>query len=119
MSTCQINLSAIIPSWCKLSVAHEFLVPFSRVTRTCRDARDKLSLAARIFQSEKRRVPTLLRKVLAVDAYLTDEFVKLTEKLLPLKRSKVHYRLLEVRLIDSLVGFTFRRTGVIQCRACS
>ncbi|RLU18780.1 hypothetical protein DMN91_009137 [Ooceraea biroi] len=48
------------------------------------------------LQSEKRQVPSLLRKVLAVDAYLTDELVKLTEKFLPLKQLKVHYRVLEI-----------------------
>lgn len=46
--------------------------------------------------SEKRHVPILLRKVLAVDAYLTDEFVKIVEKCLPLRQLKVHYKLLEV-----------------------
>lgn len=46
--------------------------------------------------SEKRQIPTLLRKVLAVDAYLTDELVKFAEKFLPLKQLKVHYKLLEV-----------------------
>ncbi|KMQ92401.1 presqualene diphosphate phosphatase, partial [Lasius niger] len=46
--------------------------------------------------SEKRQIPTLLRKVLAVDAYLTDKFVKLIEKFLPLKQLKVHCTLLEV-----------------------
>ncbi|GAB1860393.1 Phospholipid phosphatase 6 [Camponotus japonicus] len=46
--------------------------------------------------SEKRQIPTLLRKVLAVDAYLTDEFVKLVEKFLPLRQLKVHYKLLEI-----------------------
>jgi len=51
-----------------------------------------------VFQSEKRQVPTLLKKTLAVDAYLTNEFVQLIEKFLPLRQLKVHYRLLEVRL---------------------
>lgn len=46
--------------------------------------------------SEKRQIPTLLRKVLAVDAYLTDEFVKLIERFLPLRQLKVHYKLLEI-----------------------
>ncbi|XP_012529229.1 phospholipid phosphatase 6 [Monomorium pharaonis] len=46
--------------------------------------------------SDKRQVPTPLRKALAVDAYLTDEFVKLVEKILPLKQLKVHYKLLEI-----------------------
>ncbi|KAH0952068.1 hypothetical protein HN011_008248 [Eciton burchellii] len=46
--------------------------------------------------SEKRQVPTLLKKALAVDAYLTNEFVKLIEKFLPLRQLKVHYRLLEI-----------------------
>jgi len=46
--------------------------------------------------SGKREVPTPLRKVLAVDAYLTDQLVKLVEKSLPLRQLKVHYKLLEV-----------------------
>ncbi|XP_050462487.1 polyisoprenoid diphosphate/phosphate phosphohydrolase PLPP6-like [Cataglyphis hispanica] len=46
--------------------------------------------------SDKRQIPMLLRKVLAVDAYLTDVFVKFIEKLLPFKQLKVHYQLLEV-----------------------
>ncbi|XP_011866194.1 PREDICTED: presqualene diphosphate phosphatase-like [Vollenhovia emeryi] len=46
--------------------------------------------------TDKRQVPTPLRKALAVDAYLSDEFVKLVEKLVPLRQLKVHYKLLEV-----------------------
>jgi len=49
-----------------------------------------------IFKSDKRQIPTLLRKVLAVDAYLTNEIVKLVEKIVPLRQLKVHYKLLEV-----------------------
>ncbi|KAL0111340.1 hypothetical protein PUN28_012910 [Cardiocondyla obscurior] len=47
-------------------------------------------------KSNKRQVPTPLRKALAVDAYLTDKFVKLIEKILPLKQLKVHYKVLEI-----------------------
>lgn len=36
---------------------------------------------------------------MAVDAYLTDELVKLVEKSLHLRQLKVHYKLLEVRII--------------------
>ncbi|EZA58792.1 Presqualene diphosphate phosphatase [Ooceraea biroi] len=61
-----------------------------------RFAREKRSTDKRFALSEKRQVPSLLRKVLAVDAYLTDELVKLTEKFLPLKQLKVHYRVLEI-----------------------
>lgn len=46
--------------------------------------------------SDKRQVPMPLRKALAVDAYLTDELVKLVEKILPLRQLKVHYKLLEI-----------------------
>ncbi|XP_018311834.1 phospholipid phosphatase 6 [Mycetomoellerius zeteki] len=46
--------------------------------------------------SDKREISTTLRKVLAVDAYLTDEFVKLVEKILPLRQLKVHNKLLEI-----------------------
>ncbi|KYQ49550.1 Presqualene diphosphate phosphatase [Trachymyrmex zeteki] len=48
------------------------------------------------FKSDKREISTTLRKVLAVDAYLTDEFVKLVEKILPLRQLKVHNKLLEI-----------------------
>ncbi|XP_011162978.1 phospholipid phosphatase 6 [Solenopsis invicta] len=46
--------------------------------------------------SDKRQVPTPLRKVLAVDTYLTDQLVKLVERSLPLRQLKVHYKLLEI-----------------------
>lgn len=46
--------------------------------------------------SDKRQVPTPLKKALAVDAYLTDELVKLVEKITPLKQLKVHNKLLEI-----------------------
>ncbi|XP_077257360.1 polyisoprenoid diphosphate/phosphate phosphohydrolase PLPP6-like isoform X2 [Temnothorax americanus] len=45
---------------------------------------------------DKRQVPVLLREALAVDVYLTDEFVKLVEKILPLRQLKVHYKVLEI-----------------------
>ncbi|KAG5345660.1 PLPP6 phosphatase, partial [Acromyrmex charruanus] len=47
-------------------------------------------------KSDKREIPTTLRKALAVDAYLTNEFVKLVEKILPLRQLKVHNKLLEI-----------------------
>jgi len=46
--------------------------------------------------SDKRQISTPLRKALAVDAYLTDQFVKLVEKVLPLRQLQVHYKLLEI-----------------------
>ncbi|KYN45395.1 Presqualene diphosphate phosphatase [Trachymyrmex septentrionalis] len=49
-----------------------------------------------ILTSDKREISTTLRKALAVDAYLTDEFVKLVEKILPLRQLKVHNKLLEI-----------------------
>ncbi|XP_071640623.1 uncharacterized protein [Temnothorax longispinosus] len=45
---------------------------------------------------DKRQVPAVLREALAVDVYLTDEFVKLVEKILPLRQLKVHYKVLEI-----------------------
>ncbi|XP_014470707.1 PREDICTED: presqualene diphosphate phosphatase-like [Dinoponera quadriceps] len=45
---------------------------------------------------KKREVPSLLRKILAIDAYLSDAFVKRVEHLLPLKQLKVHYTTLEI-----------------------
>jgi len=44
---------------------------------------------------EKREVPSVLRRCLAVDAYLTDVIVKNVEKFMPLRQLKVHYRVLE------------------------
>jgi len=70
-----------------------------------------------VFQSEKRQVPTLLKKTLAVDAYLTNEFVQLIEKFLPLRQLKVHYRLLEVRL--SISSAIFIRRALITSVHCS
>ncbi|KAK2585293.1 hypothetical protein KPH14_009980 [Odynerus spinipes] len=47
-------------------------------------------------EEEKRQVPTILRKTLAVDAYLTDVFVRIVEKCMPLRQLKTHYKALEV-----------------------
>lgn len=44
----------------------------------------------------KREVPSTLRKVLAVDEYLTSVFVKTAEKFLTLRQLKIHYKLLEI-----------------------
>ncbi|XP_043286234.1 phospholipid phosphatase 6 [Venturia canescens] len=44
---------------------------------------------------EKRNVPSILRRCLAVDAYLTNVFVKNIERFLPLRQLKVHYQVLE------------------------
>ncbi|KYM82322.1 Presqualene diphosphate phosphatase [Atta colombica] len=55
-----------------------------------------LSVEDNMEKSDKREIPITLRKALAVDAYLTDEFVKLVEKILPLRQLKVHNKLLEI-----------------------
>ncbi|XP_015122968.1 phospholipid phosphatase 6 [Diachasma alloeum] len=48
------------------------------------------------MEKEKREVPSLLRKILAVDAYVTDEFVKKLERISPLRQLRVHCKLLEI-----------------------
>ncbi|XP_063987192.1 polyisoprenoid diphosphate/phosphate phosphohydrolase PLPP6 [Diachasmimorpha longicaudata] len=48
------------------------------------------------MEKEKREVPSLLRKVLAVDAYVTDVFVKKLERISPLRQLRVHCKLLEI-----------------------
>ncbi|XP_012279410.1 inactive phospholipid phosphatase 7 [Orussus abietinus] len=46
--------------------------------------------------SEKRNVPSILRRVLAVDAFLTDVFANTLETILPLRQLRIHYKVLEV-----------------------
>ncbi|XP_015607992.1 phospholipid phosphatase 6 isoform X2 [Cephus cinctus] len=48
------------------------------------------------MDKEKREIPSLLRKILAVDAYLTEQFVRTAEKFLFLRQLKVHSKMLEV-----------------------
>ncbi|XP_011315236.1 presqualene diphosphate phosphatase [Fopius arisanus] len=48
------------------------------------------------MEKEKREVPSLLRKILAVDAYVTDEFVKKLETISLLRQLRVHCKLLEI-----------------------
>lgn len=43
-------------------------------------------------------MPSALRTILAVDAYVTNAFVNQVEHFLPMKQLKVHYKTLEVRL---------------------
>lgn len=50
------------------------------------------------FQQEKREIPSTLRKILAVDAYLTNAYVNQIEHFLPMKQLKMHYTTLEVKL---------------------
>ncbi|EFN76643.1 phospholipid phosphatase 6 [Harpegnathos saltator] len=45
---------------------------------------------------EKREVPSLLKKILAIDAYISNAFVNRVEHFLPLKQLKIHYRALEI-----------------------
>lgn len=50
------------------------------------------------FQSvKKRQVPPVVEKLLSVDIYMTDQFVKAMEKFLAFRQLKTHYKLLEVR----------------------
>ncbi|EFN82843.1 Presqualene diphosphate phosphatase, partial [Harpegnathos saltator] len=44
----------------------------------------------------ERLIPKSLRTVLTVDVYLTNAFVNLMEKYLPLEQSEIHYKLLEL-----------------------
>ncbi|XP_032674912.1 phospholipid phosphatase 6-like [Odontomachus brunneus] len=46
--------------------------------------------------SEGRRIRKSLRTVLTVDTYLTDAFVNLVEKFLPLRQLEIHYKFLEL-----------------------
>jgi len=51
------------------------------------------------FKEEKREVPSILRKILAVDAYLTNAFVNWTDQFLCLTQFKRHHKFLEVGII--------------------
>lgn len=61
--------------------------------------RHKIIIIIIFLKSEGRRIPESLRTVLTVDAYLTDAFVNLVEKFLPLRQLEIHYKFLEVCLI--------------------
>jgi hypothetical protein len=54
-----------------------------------------------LFQTrkEKREVPATLRKILAADAFLTDRFCNWANCFLPLRSLRVHYKVLEVKVI--------------------
>lgn len=45
---------------------------------------------------DKRQIPTYLKHVLAKDVYITDQFVKVMEKRLPLKQYLLYYYILEI-----------------------
>ncbi|XP_076248481.1 polyisoprenoid diphosphate/phosphate phosphohydrolase PLPP6 isoform X2 [Calliopsis andreniformis] len=48
-------------------------------------------------EENKREVPSLLKKILAVDAQLTENFIRFTENLMPvMKQLKIHYVALEI-----------------------
>lgn len=47
-------------------------------------------------QEEKRQVPTFLKRILAVDAYLTDVLVKMFEKSVHMRQLKIHCTALEI-----------------------
>jgi hypothetical protein len=51
------------------------------------------------FKEEKREVPSILRKILAIDAYLTNVFVNWTDQFLFLRQFKRHHKFLEVGII--------------------
>lgn len=50
-----------------------------------------------IFKEENREIPSTLRKLLAVDAYLTNVFVNWAEQVSLLRRLKAYHQLLDVR----------------------
>lgn len=52
-----------------------------------------------IFKEEKREVPSMLRKLLAVDAYLTHAFVSWAEQFLFARVLNLNCKLFEVKLI--------------------
>ncbi|KAK0077282.1 hypothetical protein PV325_004179 [Microctonus aethiopoides] len=45
---------------------------------------------------KKRQTPSLLKKILALDVYLTDQFVRIVDKFMPLRQLKVHNKVLEI-----------------------
>lgn len=47
-------------------------------------------------QTKKRQIPSLLKKILAADVYLTKTFVTTFEKYVTLKQLKTHYKALEI-----------------------
>lgn len=56
-----------------------------------------------IFKEEKRKIPSTLRTILAVDAYLTNTFVNWAQQFLVFRQLKTHHTLLRVSLIISLL----------------
>ncbi|KAF7989195.1 hypothetical protein HCN44_007725 [Aphidius gifuensis] len=48
------------------------------------------------MKTERREIPSLLKKVLTTDVHLTDAFVNQTERFLPLRQIKIYYKFLEV-----------------------
>ncbi|KAH0535308.1 phospholipid phosphatase 6 [Cotesia glomerata] len=47
-------------------------------------------------KNEKREIPSGLKKILDLDVYLTNAFVKKVENFMPMKQLKMHYRALEI-----------------------
>lgn len=72
----------------------------------------RLSVAYRVFfcikcfifylKEEKREVPSLMRKCLAVDAYLTNVVVNWAEQSSYLRQLKIYHKVLWVRVITYL-----------------
>lgn len=56
-----------------------------------------------IFKEEKRKIPSMLRELLTVDAYLTNMFVNWAEQVSLLRRLKAHHKVLDVRLYILLI----------------
>lgn len=55
------------------------------------------------FKEEKREIPSTLRKLLAVDAHLTNAFVTWAEQVSHLRQLRVHHEFLNVRLFTLLI----------------
>ncbi|XP_034947786.1 phospholipid phosphatase 6 [Chelonus insularis] len=47
-------------------------------------------------KTKSREIPTVLSKILSIDVYLTNTFVKKAEHFLPFKQLKMHYKALEI-----------------------
>lgn len=50
-----------------------------------------------LFQANKRKVNSTLKKILELDVGLTKQFTQCANKFLPLRALKFHYKMLEVR----------------------
>lgn len=59
-------------------------------------------------KSEKRKIPPLLQKILAVDVQLTKKFVSFSLNFVPIRSLKTHCKFLEVSVMRSSFCFVFQ-----------